>query len=255
MIRVMVVDDETLSREELIRLIGENPQFQVVTSASNGTEALEKMKKTEVDVIFLDIEMPGLTGLEVASRFAEWEKPPLVVFVTAYHEYAVQGFEANAIDYILKPYDPERLKKALTRVKEFLKNKIPAKEKLISLEDYLIQKGVLKKLIGRRRKSKERIVIEPTQLYYFHAELAEVFAHLENEDLIVNMTLKDLLANLDPARFAQTHKAYIVNLDKIEKVSPMFSGNFQITLKDSKKTTVPLSRRYARHLKQLLGNW
>ena len=255
MIRVMVVDDEQLSHEELKLLIAEDPQFQVLEEAENGIEALEKIKQAAVDVIFLDIEMPGLNGLEVAGRLAEWDHPPLVVFATAYNEYAIPAFEAHAIDYLLKPYDPERLKKTLIRIKETLKNKIPSKQKLMSLENYLIQKGILKKLVGHRRSSKERIVIEPAQVYYFYAKLSEVFAYLADEELIINITLKDLVANLDPIQFAQTHKAYIVNLDKIEKVSPMFSGNFEITLKAPKRSTIPLSRRYAKNLKGLLGSW
>lgn len=252
----MLADDEPLAQEELSRLIAEDKDFQVVAKASNGTEALEKLKGAQADVIFLDIEMPGLNGLEVASRLAEdWEKPPLVVFATAYHEYAVKAFEANAIDYILKPYDPERLKKALARAKTFLQSKASAKEQLISLVDYSVQKGLLRRLIGRRRLSKERVFVDPGQVYYFHAELAEVWARLENEELLIHSTLKELLQNLDPAHFCQTHKAHIVNLDKIEKVSPMFSGNFEIILKDSKHSKIPLSRRYAKKLKQLLGGW
>ncbi len=256
MIRVMLVDDEPLAQEELTRLISQDKEFQVMANAHSGTEALEKLKTTPAEVVFLDIEMPGANGLEVAGRLAEeWEKPPLVVFATAYHEYAVKAFEANAIDYILKPYDPERLKKTLARVKAFLQSKASSKEKLMSLVDYSVQKGLLRRLIGRRRLSKERVFVDPAQVYFFHAELAEIWARVENEDLLINSTLKELLQTLDPAHFCQTHKAYVVNLDKIEKVSPMFSGNFEIILKDSKHSKLPLSRRYAKKLKQLMGGW
>jgi len=256
MIRVLVADDEPLAREELIKLVSGESDFQVVANASSGKEAVEKLEKEDVAVAFLDIEMPGLNGLEVASRLADWDHPPFVVFATAYEQYAVQAFEANAIDYVLKPYDPKRIQKTLFRIRELVKEKsAAAKEKLVSLEDYLIRQGKIKKLVGHRRNSKDRIVMDPAQVFFFCAELAEVLAHVGEEDFIVKSTLKELTEMLDPARFAQTHKAYLVNIDKIAKVAPMFSGNFQITLKDPKQTKIPLSRRYARNLKQLLGSW
>ena len=98
-------------------------------------------------------------------------------------------------------------------------------------------------------------MLDPAEVLYFQAQLSEVFAYQESGELIVKSTLKELLENLDPAQFAQTHKAYIVNLGRIEKVSPLFSGNFEILLKDSKRTKIPLSRRYAQHIKQVIGNW
>ena len=98
-------------------------------------------------------------------------------------------------------------------------------------------------------------MIDPGQVFYFYAELSEVRAYLERDELLVNSTLKELLANLDPARFAQSHKSYVVNLDKVEKVSPMFSGNFKIFLKDARRTSIPLSRRFARGIRNILGNW
>ncbi|MBI4115738.1 MAG: response regulator [Candidatus Omnitrophica bacterium] len=255
MIRVMVVDDEPLAQEELVRLISEDKDFQIISQAGNGAEALQQMKKLPVDVVFLDIEMPRLNGLEVTSRLTEWENPPRVVFATAYHQYAIEAFEANAIDYLLKPYEPSRLKKTLERIKELFKTEKPSRERLISLEDDLIRKGVLKKIVGHKRNAKDRIVLDPTEVYYFFAHLAEVLAYTANGELIVNSTLKELLANLDPAHFAQTHKSYMVNLGQIEKVSPLFSGNFEITLKHPSLPKIPLSRRYAKGIKSRLGSW
>ena len=129
------------------------------------------------------------------------------------------------------------------------------RDRLIALEDTLIRKGMLKKLAGHRRNSKERIVVDPLEVFYFQVRLSEVFAFQESGELIVRSTLKELLENLDPSQFAQTHKAYLVNVGKVEKVAPLFSGNFEITLKDPKRTKIPLSRRYAGSLKALLGGW
>ena len=255
MIQVMVVDDEPLSLKELTRLISQDPEFRVVQQATNGAEALEKMKHSPVDVVFLDIEMPGFTGLEVASELARWETPPRVVFATAYDQYAIQAFEANAIDYVLKPFDPERLGKTLERVKSLFPTQKPSGQNLLFLEEDLIQKGVLKKLLGYKRKSKDRILIEPSQVYFFRAQLSEVFAYLEGGELIVRTTLRDLLKTLDPAQFVQTHKAHIVNINKVEKVAPLFSGNFELLFKIPTLPKVPLSRRYASAFKALFPSW
>ncbi|MDD5216789.1 MAG: LytTR family DNA-binding domain-containing protein [Candidatus Omnitrophica bacterium] len=255
MIRVMIVDDEPLAREELERLIKGDNEFEIVDHAANGNDALQNLKKKQIDVVFLDIDMPGLSGLEVAGRLAEWPKPPRVVFATAYDQYAIEAFEANAIDYILKPYDAGRLKKTLERVKELFQSQAPARDNLISLEDELIKKGVLKKLIGHKKKTKDRLVVDPKDVYYFNVRYSEIYACLESDELIVHATLKELLDNLDSAQFAQTHKSFIVNLDKVQKVSPMFSGNYEITLKHSGMPKIPLSRRYAKGLKGRVGGW
>lgn len=256
MIKCLIADDEALNRQELTRLLEEEGGFQIVDEAGSGDEAFRKLKShPEVEVVFLDIDMPGLSGLEVASKLTDWPAPPLVVFATAYHQYAIEAFEANAIDYVLKPYDPARLQKTFERIQEQVKSKSGGKEKLVSLDDELIRKGMIKKLAGHRRNNKDRIVIDPNDVFYFYAHHTEVSAHLDADELIVNATLKEILANLDSQRFAQTHKSYIVNIDKVRKVSPMFSGNFEITLGSKSEEKIPLSRRYARHLKNLLGSW
>lgn len=254
-ITVMIADDEPLSREELSRLIGKNKDFHVVELASHGQEALDKLKKNPADVIFLDIDMPGVNGLEAASRLSQWAHPPMVVFATAYHQYAVEAFEENAVDYILKPYEQERLEKTLKKIQKFLVHHRPEKEKLVALEDNLIQRGIVKKLVGHKKNSKDRMVIEPAEVLYFYVEYSEIRARLAADEVIINGTLKQLLDQLDPAHFAQTHKSYIMNLNKMSRVTPMFNGNFEILLKDHPDVRVPLSRRYARILKGRLGAW
>lgn len=255
MIRILIADDELLAREELARLVAADKECELAGSVENGEEALRFLEGHEVDAVLLDIDMPGVNGLEVASRLAQWDRPPRVIFATAFNQYAIEAFDLNAIDYVLKPYRPERIQKALDRLKNALKEQGVFRDRLIALEDTLIHKGMLRKLAGHRRNSKERIVVDPSEVLYFQAKLSEVFAVLEPGELILRNTLKELLGNLNPSQFAQTHKAYIVNVGKIEKVSPLFSGNFEITLKDPKRTKIPLSRRYAQNLKTLLGGW
>lgn len=255
MIRVMIVDDEAPARERLAGLIGADPDFQVAAQTANGLEAMRLLKQDPVDLVFLDIQMPEMNGLELASYLAEWKTPPLIVFATAYDEYAVKAFEAHAIDYILKPYDAERLKKTFATVKEQIRLQKSVRGKLVSLGEDLMKSGAVKMVVGRKRNSKDRIMIDPREVLFFQAHLAEVTAHLEGQELIVSKTLEALIKLLDPSKFVQPHRSYIVNLAKVEKVVPLFKENYELVLKDSKHTHIPLSRHRSQEIKKRLTNW
>ena len=252
MIPTIIVEDEAPARNELKRFLHREGDFEIIGEAADGEEALTAIGRLKPKVIFLDIHLPKLSGLEVANRLAKLPAPPLVVFVTAFDKYAIQAFEANAVDYILKPYDQDRFVKTSAKIRNALQDQSIIKEKLASLSRYLDKEKPLK-ITGRLRRSRDRVFIHPRDVLYFRAELTEVTTRLTSGDeLLVNTTLKSLLEMLDPNQFQQTHRAHIVNLDQVEKVVPLFSGNFNLVLKDPAKTTVPLSRRYARKLKKLL---
>ena len=253
MIRVMVVDDEALARERMVRLVASDPELELVAQAADGVEAMRLLAKQSVDVLFLDIDMPGKNGIEVALELADQKTPPRVVFVTAHNEFAVKAFEAHAIDYVLKPFDPERLRKSFERVKEAVKLKQPAREQLAAFGDDYAAK--VRKIVGRRPNSKERVLIDPADVFYFNAHLAQVTAHLSEKEFIVNLTLDELEQSLDSVHFARSQRAYIVNLSKVEKVVPMFNENYELILKDTAHTHIPLARRNAKEFKQKLGNW
>ncbi len=255
MIRVLVVDDDTLAREVLTREIGLNPEFQVSGFAKNGREALTMIQKLKPDVVFLDIEMPEKDGLEVASELTQAEHLPLIVFQTAFHQYAIEAFDANAVDYILKPVDGDRVRKTLLRIRERLRESSSSKDRMVRLRDDLAQRGLVKKLAAHRRGSKDRILLEPQEVFYFCVHLSDLMARVRDGEWIVNSTMRDLLDILDPASFLQTHKSYIVNVNQVAKVAPMFSGNFEIGFKESAIPKIPLSRRFAAALKARLGNW
>ncbi|OGW82407.1 MAG: hypothetical protein A2Z83_04975 [Omnitrophica bacterium GWA2_52_8] len=255
LIPVMIVDDEPLAVEELSRLIQKNKAFQVAATAANGAEALRKLKETKVEAVFLDIDMPLMSGLEVASRLLDFPQSPAVVFATAYNQYAVEAFEKHALDYLLKPYDAGRLEKTLQRIQERTGSRETGRGGLVSFEEDLLKKGRLKRLIGHSRGARDRMVIDPGDVFYFFVAYTDVTACLGREQLILRTPLKELLQILDPAQFAQTHKSHIVNLHKIEKVSPMFNGNFQIRLKHADIVPIPLSRRYAAAIKKKIGGW
>lgn len=255
MIRVLIVDDERNARDSLIRLIERNKDFEIVGEASHGEEALQKIHNALIDVIFLDVEMPGLSGLEVASRLTQIERPPFVVFTTAYNQYAIEAFEKNAVDYVLKPYEPDRLEKTFARIHKELALKQPIREKLIALEEYLVGTGKIKKLVGHRPRNKTRVIFDPKEVRYFQMQNEEVHAYLDHDELIMRTTLQDIFKSLDAAQFVQTHKGYIVNVDRISSVEPMFSGNFAILLKGPTSIKIPLSRNYVQDLKKLFGGW
>ncbi len=253
MISILIVDDEAPAREELRRFLQKENDFSVVGESKDGREALESIKQLKPQAVFLDIHMPVLDGLEVAHQLASFENPPLVIFITAFDQYAIKAFEVNAIDYVLKPFDADRFLKTCQKIKDALKDKMGVKEKLTGLDEYLLVNKPLK-ITGHKRNSKDRVFIHPNEVLYFHVDLTEVTARMVGgEELIVNTTLKALMGLLDASRFQQTHRAFIVNLDQIEKVTPLFAGNYVIVLKNQPPSaTVPLSRRYAQKLKKLL---
>lgn len=253
-IRLLIADDEKAAREELSAMITKHTDFEVVAHAADGLAALEVLKKGGIDAAFLDIEMPGMTGLEVAGELSVWDHPPRVVFATAHDRYAVAAFEASAVDYILKPYREDRLKKALQRIREGMQAGANGQAELEGLEKNLFQKGLLKKVVVRKKNSKDRIVLDPSEVDFFYAESAEVFARVKEQDFIVHMTLRDLTESLALQGFAPCHKAHIVNLSKIEKITPLFSGNFEIHLKANPKR-IPLSRRFAKAIRDQLKAW
>lgn len=249
----MVVDDEAPARDRMVRLIASDPEFKVVAQAADGAEAMRLLEEQAVDILFLDIDMPGKSGIEVALELADQMAPPQVVFVTSHDEFAVKAFEAHAIDYVLKPFDAERLGKTFKKIKEAVRFKrLSGKEWAAFGDDYAAK---VRKIVGRRANSKERILIDPADVFYFHANLALVAAYLGDKEWNVTMTLDELEKSLDPAHFARSHRAYIVNLGKVEKVVPMFNENYELVLKDHAHTHIPLARRNAKEFKKKLGNW
>jgi DNA-binding LytR/AlgR family response regulator len=254
MINAFVVEDETPARNELRRFIRGEYDFRLMGEAQNGDVALQEIKRLKPNVVFLDIHIPKMNGLEVASLLSELKNPPCIIFVTAYDQYALKAFELNALDYLLKPYDEGRFKNACEKARNVLKDTKGFKEKLSSLKNYLAEGRPLK-ILGHKRNSRERIFIHTQNVLYFHVQLTEVTAHLKGGDeYLVNATLKSLLEMLEPKKFQQTHRSYVVNLDQVEKVVPLFSGNSSLVLKGVKDLTIPLSRRYAKQLKRFL-NW
>ncbi len=242
MIRTLLVDDEELARSTLRRAFAAFPDFEIVGEAANGPEALEMIPSLRPDVVLLDIEMPGLNGFEVVQQLGP--ETPAIIFATAYDEYAVRAFEANAIDYLLKPVQPERLERALRRVARKQENSPKLAEVVLR------QGGPVRRLAARRGK---RIVIVPLKdVVRVEIEEKLVFAcTLTSERLLVEKSIGELETLLQPAGFLRISRGELVNLDMVRELIPWFSGTWRVKLTTGEERDV--SRERARQLKEAMG--
>ncbi|MEW6624073.1 MAG: LytTR family DNA-binding domain-containing protein [Bacillota bacterium] len=245
-IKVMIAEDETMPRKELEYLLSQHEDLILCPSATNGKELLEFFENYHPNVIFVDIQMPGLKGMEVAKYLKAQKKSPLIVFTTAYDEYAVEAFGLNAIDYLLKPYGDNRLQETLDRIrKEF-------KEQNIS-------QGAVKDKIHASKISKlllddgERLfVVDPKTIYYLVREERMVQVYTEDNVYKTKLTLQNLEEKLSPYNFFRSHRSYLVNLYYVGEIVPWFNGAYTIILKDKNKTRIPVSRSAAKNLLKML---
>ena len=236
MIRVVIADDESPARDKLQRWLGEQADLEVVARAEDGLHAATAIDQMRPDVAFLDIQMPGLNGLEVAAQL-EQATAPLIVFVTAYDEHAVKAFDLSAVDYLLKPYDKERLLKSLVRVRERLGDRqsrapavVTARAQTNSSDRLLVPEG-------------ERLqLIDSTSIDWLEADDNYVHVHAAGRTYMLRRTLQDLLAQLGEQRFARIHKSAAVNISAVASLTPLFKGDYEVSLRNGR--TVRLSRRY-----------
>jgi two-component system, LytTR family, response regulator len=236
MIRVLIADDEAPAREKLARWVAEQPGMVVAGFAEDGLMAAQHIERLRPEVAFLDVQMPGLSGLEVAAQLEE-SSAPLIVFVTAFDEHAVKAFELNAVDYLLKPYDKDRLLRALQRVRERLSTgesrTAPvaiARSQTASSERLLVPDG-------------ERLqLIDSTAIEWLEADDNYVHVHTAASRYLLRRTLQDLLMQLGEQRFVRIHKSAAVNLSAIASLTPLFKGDYEVELRNGR--ALRLSRRY-----------
>src|SRR5262245_43295902 len=207
MIRCLVVDDEQLARQHLRRLLQPHSDFQVVGDAASGPEAVESILESNPDVVFLDIEMPGLNGFEVVSQLSD---PPLIVFATAYDKYAVDAFEANALDYLLKPIQPGRLAQAVEKIRTTLNTPRPQYASALRRAMSKLQVGPPAKLAARR--GKRIVLLSPAEILYTAVEDELVFLHNQTERFVSDRTIAELEELLGSAGFFRVSRSAIVNL-------------------------------------------
>jgi DNA-binding LytR/AlgR family response regulator len=232
-VRALLVDDEAPARAELRYLLGQHKQVQVVGEAAGAAEALALAKAVHYDVVFLDIEMPGLKGVEAARLVREQPRPPAVVFVTAHPEYAVDAFAVEAFDYLLKPVDPERLARVVERLLER-----PA-------EGEPVHKVPV--VAGGRTE-----LIDYEAIHYVQADGDYSRVHTYDRSYLCTTSLGELEETLPGNRFARIHRSYLVNLAKVAAVKRAGSDRIRLALDDAERTELDVARRQSRQLRERL---
>jgi two-component system response regulator LytT len=258
-LRVLVVDDEQLAREELCFQLNLAGDVDIVGQATNGPEALTAADELDPDVVFLDVQMPGLTGFEVARSLLErTDEAPVVVFVTAYDQHALEAFEVNAVDYLLKPVDPGRLQEALARVRRRMGAGRSEGEPRLSNE----QVEQIVKMMAGRHSRREQVAVKVGERFWLVQAEEIIYASLADESITIvtgqvagtsnYRTLDDLQARLDPETFWRVHRSHLVNINKIKEIVPWFSRNYILRMKDAKSTEIPVSRSQTKRLREYL---
>lgn len=253
---ILITDDETPARSELRYILEDLAPEATIYEATNGQEALDLIEREPVDIVFLDINMPSMDGLTAAATIVDGPEPPLIVFATAYDEHALQAFELAALDYVVKPFDERRLAQTMERVRQALGKRATLAQRQAALREYLFQAapdGGLTKLWGQR-ENESRVLVDYQNVLWAVAEAKKVYIQTAaGERLLVRHTLKELEERLGGHNFARVHKGYLVNLDHVAEVEPWFSGTYVVRMADGAGTEIPMSRRYAAHLKKLTG--
>ena len=236
MLKAMIVDDEAPARSELRYLLDEVGKTEVVAEAASVREAIEKLKEYPCDVLFLDINMPEATGLQFADALQHLKFPPAVVFVTAYSEFALDAFEVKAIDYLVKPVETERLRQAISRVREHVVLHAKAqKSERIPVE-----------------KAGKKILISIDQIIFVMARDDYAYLQTETDRYFSTVSLAQLEKRLEGHGFFRVHRGYLVNLQMVQEVESVAGGTLLLTMVNSTEK-IPVSRRRVSALKKALG--
>ncbi len=236
MMRVLIVDDEAPARDKLRRWLAEQPDIALIGECADGVEAAAAIANLQPDAVFLDIQMPGMSGLEVAAQL-EPAQAPLLVFVTAYDEHAIKAFDLNAVDYLLKPYDKDRLHKTLERIRA-RRGEAPGAA-ASAVRTARAQTGSSERLLVPNGEQLQ--LIETSSIHWLEADDNYVNVHTAQAKYMLRRTLSDLLAQLGD-RFARIHKSVAVNIGEVKSLSPLFKGDHDVTLRSG--AVLRLSRRY-----------
>ncbi|MGD0095686.1 MAG: response regulator [Terracidiphilus sp.] len=272
----LIIDDEQLAREELSYLLAQVGGVEVLAQGTNGIEAVDLIEEHHPDMVFLDVQMPGLDGFAVIERLVERrtaagangeaEPLPQIVFATAYDQYAVRAFDVNAVDYLLKPFDHARVEQAVERVKTRLAGGAPDPHGGSLPESSQID--ALLRLLNRSqagaRSSQPAKLIVQAQSRLLLIDQAEICFAAIDEGVIHVVTqsfegsskcrtLEELLDQLDPAVFWRAHRGFVVNINHIREVVPWFKSSYQLRMNDKKQTEIPVSRNQTRRLRELFN--
>lgn len=261
-LKALIVDDEYPARQELRYVLSNFDNVEIVGEATNAQEALALIKALDYQILFLDISMPGMSGLELGAAIQELPKRPFIIFVTAYDEYAVSAFEVNAVDYLLKPVEPNRMKKAIDKVfkisQEAHVSEVAACQEGQAAREAETKSGQQTQTqikIDRipAEKQGKTILVNESDIFYAFTEQDYVYIKTCTDKLFTRFTLKELEARLNPQIFFRTHRCYLVNLHKVKEIVPFFNGTYNLIVEDKERSEVPVSRAQAKKLRKILG--
>ncbi len=256
LIRTIIVDDEPTARRGIRLMLKGDAMIEIVGEASNGLDAVELIEREQPDLVFLDVQMPGCDGFQVLEKVAN-KAHPAVIFVTAYDVHALHAFEVNAIDYLLKPYDDARFEEALNRVKKTVRQ--ASVESDNSRLNQLLEFMQSRMAGGKTVPETDRVLVKSSgDIYFLKAEEIDWIEaegdymkfHTGEKSHLMRETMARLEERLDPKRFIRIHRSTIVNIDRLQKLSPSFGGEYAVILEDG--TKLKLSRGYHERIAELL---
>jgi len=259
MLKVFLVDDERPARAELRYLLEQFPDLEVIGEADSGEGALGMIPEADPDAVFLDIHLHDRDGVEVArTLLEELEKPPIVIFASAYEMHAVRAFETEAVDYIVKPFSPARLEKTVGRIRKWGGMRQARVSTDSGLESRLARllENVLVEQAPKRipaEKNGKILLIDPADIVFATVEGRCAVLHTEGDQFMTSFTLQELEERLPRQLFYRTHRAYIANLSKAEELIPWFKGSVHLVMGDKGRTEVPISRNAVKEVKKRLG--
>jgi two-component system, LytTR family, response regulator len=250
-IRALIVDDEPLARQRLRRLLQDEPDVEIVGEAGDGGDAVATIRALKPDLVFLDVHMPVLDGFGVLEAIGV-EAMPAVIFVTAYDRYALRAFEYHALDYLLKPFDRERFRKALERARAHLgrsPSRDEAQQLLGAVEEFRSEGKILERLVI---KSAGRVFfLRVEEIDWIEAAGNYVRLHVGKETHLLRDTMSSLETRLDPRKFLRIHRSTMVNIERIQELQPLFHGDYVVILRDG--TQLNMSRGYRQRLQEVFG--
>jgi len=239
MIRTIIIDDEPLAAGIVREFLAEFPQFEIVDQCEDGFQAMKSIQKYQPDLLFLDVQMPKITGFELLELL---EEPPAVIFTTAFDQYALKAFDAQAVDYLLKPFSQDRFRQAI--------------ERFLSTQEKEIDTSGIQDLAEKSNRLVVRVkneikIIPVSEVMYFEAQDDYIAIHTDSGQFLKKMTLKSLEESLSPDQFARIHRSYMLNLNQITRIEPYERDSYLVFLKNGEK--LPVSKTGYARLRQVLG--
>jgi len=263
-ITALIIDDEQLAREELKYLLDTTGSVEVLAEGANGVEAVELIREYQPDLVFLDVQMPGLDGFAVLKKLLEHhDRLPQIIFATAFDQYAVRAFDVNAIDYLLKPFDKNRVLQALDRARLRLQETALAGGEPPAHAGEITMDALLRLIEQQQmpRPQSAKIVLQANTRLFLADQKDICFASIDDGVISVVTptlegqskcrTLEELLELLDPNMFWRAHRSYVVNINHIKEVVPWFKSSYQLRMADRKQTEIPVSRAQTKRLREL----